>query len=830
MDEVHQLVKGINLRNPSARFEMVREAAHRAERLLLVSATPVFGNEASFLAMLHLLDPVIYSLSDLETFQTKIANRQPLAHLIAELSPDNIIFLGDVIDKLTAMFPTDPLLKKYAKSLESMLADFPVEADEDIKEAITAIRSHVSETYRLHRRILRNRRSSVHDLTPERIGLKTATYRSAERAAVFALLEQWRSSAALSVYREEEGKRAAVLSELFFLFLEALIASPQELLSLVEKRLNGAADKAGAAALLYPGERETLLQLRSATLELCRDDAKLHALADLLERLVNSRGKQVILFCTYPGTASEVTEFIEKRFPGKVATHQPSSDCSVEGILKDANCAILVCDRRAEEGLNLHQGSQEKVMVHYDLPLSPNRLEQRIGRLDRFGFLGDILSHAVVCQDDVYETLWSACLEDGFGVFHQSIATMQYLIDAEMASLRREVLVQGGDAVQALTLRLGGEAGLMVKELQKIELQDQLDAMQDEPLQAFDDLEDVDGDWKGIQAQVDAWVEHNLLFEKVPHHIEGFAPPDRVFRFQYNHDRNRNTLVPLDRFMEKFLPVIDLKARGGGSQKPRSFPFSYRRETAVAKGLQLLRYGNPFIDGMMDFTSQDDRGKSFALWRYAPSYVAQEEVDHFFRFDFTVEVDLATAMSLAKMMGLPNLRTIHQALRRQGDITLPPLYQTVWLNADFEVPDTQLVESHLELPYSKLPRRDGSYDRNLNHHRWETIMQMNFPVIRQWDQVCAAARSAAVAAFREATNLDEELNDILVELSSYDEIHFAQRQSRLSLLSKKERQGEEREIETERLLREALVKGIATPKISLDSVGAVFLSNNDPFR
>lgn len=830
VDEVHQLVKGIDLENPSPIYDLVRESSHRAERLLLVSATPVFGNEASFLAMLHLLDPLVYSLSDLETFRTKIANRQPLTHLIAELSPDNILFLGDVIDKLTEMFPADILLKKYAENLADLLADFPMEADEDIKEAIGVIRSHVSETYRLHRRILRNRRSSVHDVTPERIGLKITVYRSAERATVFALLEQWRSGAALSVYRQEDGDRAAILSDLFFLFLDALIASPKELLSQVERRLEGPQDKGALATPLFQGERETLLRLKDAAVELDKDNAKQRALADLLERLVNARGKQIILFCTNPGTAEEIAEFLEKRFPGKVATHHPSADCSIEGVLKDANCAILICERCAEEGLNLHQGSQEKVIVHYDLPLSPNRLEQRIGRLDRFGFLGDIRCHAVVCADDVYETLWSACLEEGFGVFDHSIATMQYLIDAEMAGLRRRILNQGVDAVQVLTAKLEGEAGLMVKELQKIEQQDQLDAMQDEPLQAFDDLEEVDGDWKGIQAQVDSWVEHNLLFEKVPHHIEGFSPPDRVFRFQYNHDRNRNTLVSLDRFMEKFLPVIDLKARGGSSHKPRSFPFSYRRETAVAKGLQLLRYGNPFIDGMMDFTSQDDRGKSFALWRYTPDYAPQEGVDYFFRFDFIVEVDLEPALDLALKLGLPNLKTISKALRRQGDIALPPLYQTVWLNADFELPDLQLVNAHLEIPYSKVPRQNGSIDRNLNHHRWEVVWQMNLPVIRQWEQVCTAARSAAVAIFRQATNLDEELRGILVEFTSNDEIHFAQRRSRLSLLSSKERGEEEREIEAERLMRKALAKGIASPKISFDSVGAVFLSNNNPFR
>ena len=825
VDEVHQLVKGIDLEDPDPLYQAVCAATHQAERLLLVSATPVFGNEASFLAMLHLLDPLIYSLSDLDTFKTKIANRQPLTHLLAEFFRDNL-FMEDATDKLTAMFPADALLQKYGKRLMDLLNE--VEADEEeMEEAIGAIRSHVSETYRLHRRILRNRRNSVEGLTPERIGLKTLTYRSAERRAAFTILEQWRSTAALSVYQDEEGETAIALGEIFALFLDAIFSSPRELLSLVEKRLGGGDVEACLAIPLFQGEREILLRLQGAVVELCGDGAKQEALRGLLQQLVPK--KKIIVFCTFAETATTVAGFLEDSFPGKVATTHRTPVCSLESFLDDPGCSILVCDRSAEEGLNLHKGSGEKVMVHYDLPLSPNRIEQRIGRLDRYGFPYDIRCYAVLCEDDVHETEWCTCLEEGFGVFDQSIATLQYLIEAELAGLRRDLLIQGVEAVQALTGRLGGESGLMVSELHKIELQDQLDAMQDEPVDAFDALVEVDCDWKGIQSQVDSWVEDNLLFEKIPHHIEGHSSPDRVFRFQYNHDRNRNTLVPLDRFMEKFLPVIDLKARGGGSAKPRSFPFSYRRETAIAKGLQLLRYGNPFMDGMMDFTGQDDRGKSFALWRYAPDYVPTELVDHFFRFDFIVEVDLGPALEVAQLRNVPNLKTLCQALRRQGDIALPPLYHTVWLNADFELPDAQSVSEYLELAYSKVPRRDGSWDRNINHERWEDVWQLNLPVIKGWQRVCTDARGAALALFRKATNLDEDLRRVLSNMANYDEIHFAQRSSRLSLLSAKEREVEEQELETEILLREALREGIANPRISLDSVGAVFLSNLNPF-
>ena len=826
VDEVHQLVKGIDLSAPDDLYRSICATAHQVERLLLVSATPVFGNEAGFLAMLHLLEPQIYSLGDLDSFKTKIANRQPLTHLLAELSPDNV-FMEDAIDRLIAMFPEDVLLQNYGTRLQNLLNEGEA-GEEEMAEAIGVIRSHVSETYRLHRRILRNRRSDVDGLTPKRDGLGTVNYQSSERFAVFTLLEQWRSTASLSVYRDEEGEAATVLKRNFVLLLDALFTSPPELIRLAEKRLGLDDDNTCLEFPLFEGEEDILLRLRDAAVQLDGDRTKLEALLGLLQQLVPT--KKVVVFCTFAETATAVVSFLKETFPGKVATPHSGAACSLENFVADSTCSILVCDRRSEEGFNLHQGRGERVMVHYDLPLDPNRIEQRIGRLDRYGCPSDIRCYALVCEDDVFETEWSKCLKEGFDVFDQSIATLQYLIESQMAGLRRDLMIQGLDAIQTLSGRLGGESGLLLNELHRIELQDQLDAMQNETLDVFDALEEVDCEWKGIQAQVDSWVEQCLLFDKVPHHIEGAPPPDRVFRFQYNHDKNRNTLVPLARFMEKFLPVIDLKARGGGSANPRSFPFSYRRDTATAKGVQLLRYGNPFMDNMMEFTSQDDRGKCFALWRCAPDYLPVEKVDHFFRFDFIVEVDLDPALDVVRERSLPHLKTFSQALRRQGDIVLPPLYHSVWLDADFEIPGARLVEKYLELPYSKHPRRDGTWDRNLNHHRWEGVWGLNLPVLKGWGEVCTAARGAAVALFREATNLDEKLRHVLADMASYDEVYFSQRRSRLSLLADNEREVEERELETEMILREALSRGIAEPRISLDSVGAVFLSNFTPFK
>ena len=50
---------------------------------------------------------------------------------------------------------------------------------------------------------------------------------------------------------------------------------------------------------------------------------------------------------------------------------------------------VLVCPACLSEGVNLQQGFE--AVIHYDLPWNPNRMEQRNGRIDRFGQTADVV-------------------------------------------------------------------------------------------------------------------------------------------------------------------------------------------------------------------------------------------------------------------------------------------------------------------------------------------------------------------------------------------------------------------------------------------------------
>ena len=59
---------------------------------------------------------------------------------------------------------------------------------------------------------------------------------------------------------------------------------------------------------------------------------------------------------------------------------------------------ILVATDAASEGLNLHRAA--RYLLHYDCPWNPSRLEQRNGRLDRYGQARDVTVHHFVSNAD----------------------------------------------------------------------------------------------------------------------------------------------------------------------------------------------------------------------------------------------------------------------------------------------------------------------------------------------------------------------------------------------------------------------------------------------
>lgn len=100
-------------------------------------------------------------------------------------------------------------------------------------------------------------------------------------------------------------------------------------------------------------------------------------------------GYNPIIFCKYIATAEYLGKILKENIKGKVEIKVITSTLPDEQrreeieLLKDHERRILVATDCLSEGINLQ--SLFNGVIHYDLPWNPNRIEQREGRVDRFG-------------------------------------------------------------------------------------------------------------------------------------------------------------------------------------------------------------------------------------------------------------------------------------------------------------------------------------------------------------------------------------------------------------------------------------------------------------
>lgn len=116
------------------------------------------------------------------------------------------------------------------------------------------------------------------------------------------------------------------------------------------------------------------------------------------------RGYNPIIFCRYIQTANYLGEIFKDNLKGKnfknlhieVVTSELNDELRREKIteMNKSERRLLIATDCLSEGINLQEGFN--ALLHYDLPWNPNRLEQREGRIDRFGQQSDSVEVALL--------------------------------------------------------------------------------------------------------------------------------------------------------------------------------------------------------------------------------------------------------------------------------------------------------------------------------------------------------------------------------------------------------------------------------------------------
>lgn len=807
IDEAHHLTDA-HATDSSHLYSEIAAAAPKIERVFLLSATPALNNERGFLKMLHLLDPFNYRLNDEAGFRRRIEGRHALAQIVASLTPDNSLFLDDPLDKLVTLFPEDKLLQEHVAALRSVVVEMPDENDPDLIASIGALRAHVAEIYRLHRRILRHRRRSVGGLTPDRSGATIIEYSSQDVARISNAFEDLRFEENNVARAGDRHSREEALYQILGRFLQYARVD-----GLSQPNL---AEEASWIAILN-AELSKLLDTIDTF------GPRTEALSEALRPLLNG-DNQFVVFCSDRRTADLLAAELSERL-GVASVRYQAGEHTDLIIVNGKRPRILVCDRDAEEGLNL-QGKNVFV-AHYDIPLNANRIEQRLGRVDRYGSGRSIRSIVVSCLDNPIERAWLEYLNVVLGVFDRSVASLQYVIDDITDDLKSKLFSEGPEAFLDLTKEGEGQNGTIEREIRAIDQQDALDSLGTPPENLLDALGDVDESWENIEQDAAAWIENSLLFERKPEGVQ-FDPVTVGLPFRYRYSTsNSHTLITLESFYDNCKSAVDRASISTRNRVVQTVPLTYRRRTAISRqgreiNCRLLRYGDPFITGMWSIADTDDRGRSTAMWRYFPGYKADGAADIFFQFEYIVETDISHSMTVLQRLGRSTESAV-AAMRRRGDMAFPPIVKTIWLDRELQPVFDEAVVSKLDLGYRTEAGPNGGRDFNVDNKRWRQLAKLEIPEIAHWMDLCKEARITSENCLRSLPSFAQALNSAHNRVREAELGRLAQLRARAQHTLETD---DMQEWEIERELSEALVLGVREPTVRLDTIHACFISGD----
>lgn len=149
-------------------------------------------------------------------------------------------------------------------------------------------------------------------------------------------------------------------------------------------------------------EVEMLLELARET-EATGTDAKAEALLELIYKLQQEEGDpalKVLIFTEFVPTQAMLADFLESR-GFSVTTLNGSMDLEARTRAQQAfskEVRVLISTDAGGEGLNLQFCH---VIVNFDMPWNPMRIEQRIGRVDRIGQKHVVRAINFVLEDTV---------------------------------------------------------------------------------------------------------------------------------------------------------------------------------------------------------------------------------------------------------------------------------------------------------------------------------------------------------------------------------------------------------------------------------------------
>ena len=305
----------------------------------------------------------------------------------------------------------------------------------------------------------------------------------------------------------------------------------------------------------------------------------------LIEQLEALKDEKVLLICQQAQTALSLGETLRTKtgirhtvFHEGMSIVERDKSAHYFADVEDG-AQVMLCSEIGSEGRNFQFAHH---LILFDLPLSPDLLEQRIGRLDRIGQTKDVKIHVPYIEDSAQGVLL-AWYHDGLDAFETTCPTGRAVYERVIDKLNSAM-----EKPKDLALKQA-----LIEETQAYnqELKAKLDAGRDKLLELS-----ASG-FESVEPLLDAIVEQDASVELSRFMGRLF---DAIGVNQEEKAADTFVLTPTESMLNN-LPGLD----------PEGMTVTYRRNTATALDhVHFLTWDHPLVHAAIDTIVLDVLGKS----------------------------------------------------------------------------------------------------------------------------------------------------------------------------------------------------------------------------
>jgi superfamily II DNA or RNA helicase len=389
VDEAHRM-SASDPEHKTQRYRLGELLRDRSDHLLLLTATPHKGDPVNFSFFLQLLDQDAFA--DVRSIREAMERRRAPFYL--RRTKEAMVYFPE--QQADGTWVTRKIFTRRIPRT----VDFHIEGDE----------------YALYRDVTRfvKRQSAAaaareDDPRARAVGFLMALYQRRLASSTYALRRSLEN-------RAERLSRALEKAQELARLAPPQLPGPEEFEEMEDAERERLEEILAAVTLAQNAEqvREEIAELQrlveqAKAVEARGAEAKLTKLRDLLQRegFFDRPDQRLLIFTEFKDTLDYlVARLGEWGFrvgsihgglkPG--SRDEPGTRLHAEGQFWEGAVQILVATEAAGEGINLHCCH---IMVNYDIPWNPNRLEQRMGRIHRYGQRRDCLIFNFVATNTV---------------------------------------------------------------------------------------------------------------------------------------------------------------------------------------------------------------------------------------------------------------------------------------------------------------------------------------------------------------------------------------------------------------------------------------------